>query len=412
MELINQKYTIGTIPILAIAEKYGSPVYVYDADKMESQYNRLLQAFEGASVKINYACKALTNVSVLKVFKKLGAGVDTVSIQEIKLGLLAGFAPSDIIFTPNCVGLAELTEAIELGVKINIDSLSILEKFGAKYGHTKPVGIRIKPDVMGGGHKKISTGHVDSKFGIAVDQLDAILDIIKTFNLKIEGLHLHTGSDILDIEAFVKSADTMFKTAKYFKGLEYIDFGGGFKVSYKQDDYTTDVEYLGRLFSKRFNEFCKEYGSELTLYFEPGKFLVSEAGYFVTKVNVIKPSKNTTFACINSGMNHLIRPMYYDAYHHITNISKPGAPLKTYSVVGYICETDSFAWNREISEIDEGDYLVFHNAGAYCFSMASNYNSRLLPAEILIYQGKDYLIRKAQTFEDLTVNLEIPELGK
>jgi len=166
---------------------------------------------------------------------------------------------------------------------------------------------------------------------------------------------------------------------------------------------------LGRLFSQRFNDFCKEYGSELTLYFEPGKFLVSEAGYLVTKVNVIKPSKNTTFACINSGFNHLIRPMYYDAYHHITNISKPLAEPKAYSVVGYICETDTFAWNREINEIAEGDYLVFNNAGAYCFSMASNYNSRLLPAEVLIYKGKDYLIRRAQTFEDLTSNLENPE---
>ena len=409
MEFTNNQYIIGTIPVLELAKKYGSPVFIYDAGKMESQYNRLKNAFANTSVKINYACKALTNVSVLKIFKNLGAGIDTVSIQEIKLGLLAGYDPADIIFTPNCVGLDEITEAIELGVKINIDSLSILEKFGAKYGGTKPAGIRIKPNVMGGGHKKISTGHVDSKFGISVEQIDLIQDIVQKYNIKIDGLHLHTGSDILDIEAFVKSADTMFETAKHFKGLEYIDFGGGFKVSYKDGDYTTDIAYLGRLFSQRFNDFCKEYGSELTLYFEPGKFLVSEAGYLVTKVNVIKPSRNTTFACINSGFNHLIRPMYYDAYHQITNISKPLSAPKAYSVVGYICETDTFAWNREINEIAEGDYLVFNNAGAYCFSMASNYNSRLLPAEILIYKGKDYLIRKAQTFEDLTSNLENPE---
>ncbi len=410
MELIKNQYVISSIPAIELAEKYGTPLYVYDATKMESQYRRLINSFD-TNVKINFACKALTNVSVLKVFKNLGAGIDTVSLQEIKLGLMAGFNPSDIIFTPNCVDLTEIIEAIELGVNINIDSLSILEKFGKKYGGTKPVGIRIKPGVMGGGHKKISTGHVDSKFGIEVENVSRILEIIQQYDLRIEGLHLHTGSDILDIEAFVKSADTMFETAKHFKNLEYIDFGGGFKVSYKEGDYTTDIEYLGQLFSKRFNEFCREYGSQLTLYFEPGKFLVSQAGYFITRVNVIKPSKNTTFASINSGFNHLIRPMYYDAYHHITNISKPKASPKPYSVVGYICETDTFAWNREINEIEEGDYLVFQNAGAYCFSMASNYNSRLLPAEVLIYHDKDYLIRKPQVFEDLTSNLVFPEIG-
>jgi diaminopimelate decarboxylase len=410
MELINNQYVIGSIPAIELAEKYGTPLFVYDAAKMESQYRRLVNSFD-ATVKFNYACKALTNVSVLKIFKNLGVGIDTVSLQEIKMGLLAGFNPSDIIFTPNCVDLTEIVEAVDLGVNINIDSLSILEKFGKKYGSSKPVGIRIKPGVMGGGHKKISTGHVDSKFGIEVQNVSRILAIVHQYDLKIEGLHLHTGSDILDIEAFVKSADTMFETAKHFKNLEYIDFGGGFKVSYKEGDYTTDIEYLGHLFSKRFNEFCSEYGSKLTLYFEPGKFLVSEAGYFITKVNVIKPSKNTTFACINSGFNHLIRPMYYDAYHHITNVSKPKASPKSYSVVGYICETDTFAWNREINEIEEGDYLVFQNAGAYCFSMASNYNSRLLPAEVLIYHDKDYLIRRSQVFEDLTRNLVMPEIG-
>jgi diaminopimelate decarboxylase len=411
MELIDQQYVIGTIPVIELAEKYGTPLYVYDTAKMESQYNRLKQAFASTNVKFSYACKALTNVNVLKVFKRLGAGIDTVSLYEVKLGLMAGLKPSDIIFTPNCVDLPELSQAIELGVNINIDSLSVLEKFGKKYGNTKSVGIRIKPDVMGGGHKKISTGHADSKFGIDVEQVESILNIIQQYNLKIEGLHLHTGSDILDIEAFIKSADAMFKTAMHFKGLEYIDFGGGFKVPYQQNDYTTDIEYLGKLFSSRFNDFCRDYGSKPLLCFEPGKFLVSEAGYFITKVNVIKPSKNTVFACINSGLNHLIRPMYYDAYHHITNISKPKAALKNYSVVGYICETDTFAWNRELNEVDEGDYLVFHNAGAYCFSMASNYNSRPLPAEVMIHKGKDYLIRKAQTFEDLTGNLVIHELG-
>jgi len=410
MELVNDQYFIGGLPVNELVKKYGTPVYIYDSGKMESQYNRLLNAFSTTRIKLNFACKALTNISVLKVFKKLGAGLDTVSIQEIKLGIKAGFSPKDIVFTPNCISLEELCEAAELGVKVNIDSLSMLDKFGAKYGHSVPVGVRLKPNVMGGGNIKISTGHIDSKFGISVKDLNKILEIVDLHRMKIDGLHMHTGSDIMDIEVFIKSANVMFSIAGEFKDLEYLDFAGGFKVPYKKNDYTTDIEQLGSLLSELFTDFCEDYGRMLTLHFEPGKFLVSESGYFATSVNVIKPSENTTFACINSGLNHLIRPMFYDAYHHITNVSKPNALKRTYSIVGYICETDTFAWNRDIREIEEGDCLVFHNAGAYCFSMASNYNSRLLPAEVLIHKNKDYLIRNPQPFEDLLQNQVIHEL--
>jgi diaminopimelate decarboxylase len=410
MEFEAGHYAIGGVSVEKLIDKYNTPVYVYDAAVMERQYNRLLKAFEHTNLKINYACKALTNVSVLKFFHRLGSGLDTVSIQEIQLGLMAGFQPRDILFTPSSIDLDELSEAVTLGVKVNIDSLSILQKFGARYGNTVPVGIRIKPNVMGGGNKKISTGHVDSKFGIPIEEVARIVEIVEHYNLRIDGLHLHTGSDILDADVFIKSAEVMFEAAMKFTDLEYLDFGGGFKVPYRPDDYATDVESFGKSFSVRFANFCKDYGKEVALYFEPGKFLVSESGYFLTRVNVIKPSKNTTFACINSGLNHLIRPMFYDAYHYITNVSKPNAPLKAYSVVDYICETDTFAWNRDLNEIEEGDYLVFHNAGAYCFSMASNYNSRLLPAEVMVYHGNDYLIQKPQVLEDLLHNQVIQEI--
>jgi diaminopimelate decarboxylase len=411
MELINDQYFIGGLPVKELVKKYGTPVYIYDSGKMEYQYNRLRNAFSKTNVKLNFACKALTNISVLKFFKKLGAGLDTVSIQEIKLGVKAGFDPKDIVFTPNCISLDELSEAAGLGVKVNIDSLSMLDKFGAKYGNSVAVGIRLKPNVMGGGNIKISTGHVDSKFGISVENINQICEIVDLHRMKIDGLHMHTGSDIMDIEVFIKSAGVMFSVASRFNDLEYLDFAGGFKVPYKPNDYSTDIEKLGKILSDQFSDFCKNYGRNLSLHFEPGKFLVSEAGYFATTVNVLKPSENTTFACINSGLNHLIRPMFYDAYHHITNVSKPFGFMRPYSVVGYICETDTFAWNRDIHEIEEGDCLVFHNAGAYCFSMASNYNSRLLPAEVLIYKGKDYLIRKQQSFDDLLQNQVIHELN-
>lgn len=390
--------------LLSITDTFGSPIYVYDAEKISSQYKRLSNAFGSVpSLKINYAMKALSNISILKLMKKLGAGLDTVSIQEVKLGLKAGFTPEQIIFTPNGVSMDEIEEASLLGVQLNIDNLSFLEQFGSKYPHI-PVCIRINPHVMAGGNSNISVGHIDSKFGISIHQIPHILRIVENTKMHINGIHMHTGSDILDIDVFLYAAEILFDTAKHFKELQFIDFGSGFKVPYKEGDIQTNIEELGERLSSRFLEFCKEYGRNLSLAFEPGKFLVSEAGYFLVKVNVIKQTTSTVFAGIDSGFNHLIRPMFYGATHSIENISNPEGRKRFYSVVGYICETDTFASNRQISEITEGDILCFHNAGAYCYTMASNYNSRLRPAEVLWINGEAKLIRKAETFEDLLHN--------
>mgnify|MGYP003118598216 CR=1 FL=1 len=390
--------------LLNIAQEFGSPVYVYDADKIESQYNRLTNAFKAVeNLKINYAVKALSNISVLKLFKKLGAGLDTVSIQEVKLGLKAGFKPERIIYTPNGVSLEEIEEVTTFGAQINIDNLSILEQFGTRHPKV-PVCIRINPHVMAGGNSNISVGHIDSKFGISIHQIPHLLRIVENTGMNINGIHMHTGSDILDIEVFLYASEILFETAKHFPDLNFIDFGSGFKVPYKTGDIETNIEELGDKLSERFNEFCQEYGRDLTLAFEPGKFLVSEAGKFIAKVNVIKQTTSTVFAGIDSGFNHLIRPMLYGSQHEIHNISHPDGKERFYSVVGYICETDTFATNRRISEIKEGDMLSFSNAGAYCFTMASNYNSRYRPAEVLWYQGEAHLIRARETFDDLTRN--------
>jgi len=394
--------------LLQIAKEYGSPVYVYDAEKITSQYKRLTKAFNSVkNLRVNYAVKALSNISILKLFNSMGSGLDTVSIQEVQLGLKAGFKPEDIIYTPNGVSLEEIENVAELGVQINIDNLSILEQFGSKHPNI-PVCIRINPHVMAGGNTNISVGHIDSKFGISIHQIPLLLRIVENTNMTINGIHMHTGSDILDIDVFLYASEILFETAKNFKNLEFIDFGSGFKVPYKKGDIETNIEELGKKLSKRFNSFCKEYGKDLTLAFEPGKFLVSEAGVFLAKVNVVKQTTSTVFAQIDSGFNHLIRPMLYGSQHEIENISNPKGRERFYSVVGYICETDTFANNRRISEINEGDILCFKNAGAYCFTMASNYNSRYRPAEVLIYKGKPQLIRKRETFEDILRNqLEI-----
>jgi len=395
--------------LLDLANKYGGPLYVYDTNIIASQYKRITDAFEKVEkLQLNYAVKALSNVNILRFFKNIGAGLDTVSIQEVSLALSVGVAPEKIIYTPNGVSLEEIENVAKKGVQINIDNLSILELFGQKHPEI-PVCIRINPHIMAGGNSKISVGHIDSKFGISVHQVPHIKRVVENTGMHINGIHMHTGSDILDIDTFLRATEILFDVAKKFKTIDFIDFGSGFKVPYKEGDISTDIEQLGLQLTERFNAFCKDFGKKITLMFEPGKFLVSKAGYFLAKVNVVKQTTSTVFAGIDSGFNHLIRPMMYDSYHHITNISNPNGRDRYYSVVGYICETDTFGSNRRISEISEGDILCFENAGAYCFSMASNYNSRYRPAEVMIYNNDDYLIRERETFEDLIKNQKIIE---
>lgn len=404
LQLNNNTYQIGGVDALSLVEKYGAPVYVYDTATMKKQYEKLTEGFAAKPPKIKFACKALNNINVLKYFKSLGAGLDCVSIQEVWLGLKAGFDPKQIMYTPNCVSLEEIDLAVKEGVQINIDNTSILEQFGTKYGSSIPVCVRINPHVMAGGNLNISTGHIDSKFGISIYQMRHVERIIKTTKLVVNGLHMHTGSDILDVEVFLRGAEILFEQTEFFPDLQFIDFGSGFKVPYKPEDYSTDVNELGKKLSERFIEFCKNYGRDLDLWFEPGKFLVSEAGTFLVKVNVLKQTTAAVFVGVDSGLNHLIRPMMYNSYHHITNISNPSGAPRIYTVVGYICETDTFAWDRKISEVKEGDILAFHNAGAYGFTMSSNYNSRFRPAEVLVHEGKDYLIRQRETMEDILKN--------
>jgi diaminopimelate decarboxylase len=405
MELVNNHYCIGGVPVEELARDFGTPLYVYDGEKIKHQYHKMKKAFGDADVHVKYACKALSNLNILKLLKNEGAELDCVSIEEVQLGLYSGFAPNQILFTPNCVSFEEIKQAVGLGVKINIDNISTLEQFGHAYGNSVPCCIRINPHIMAGGNKNISTGHIDSKFGISIYQLRHVLRVVKTNNIHINGLHMHTGSDIYDAEVFLQGAELLFEAAKDFKDLEFVDFGSGFKVAYKEDDIVTDIEELGQRISKNFNDFCKAYGKPLQLWFEPGKFIVSESGYLVVSANVIKQTTATVFVGVNSGQNHLIRPMFYDAYHHIINASNPNGITRVYSIVGYICETDTLGWDRKLNEVREGDLLVIKNAGAYGYSMSSNYNSRPRPAEVLIENGKARIIRRRETFEDIVRNM-------
>jgi diaminopimelate decarboxylase len=404
MELVKNEYQIQGVRVLELCKEYGTPLYVYDAEKIVSQYKTLRSSFDGVNVRIKYAMKALTNQAVLKVIRKAGAGADAVSIQEIKLALMAGFTPDNIMFTPNCSDFEELREAIALGVTINIDNIPYLEKFGKEYGDRYPVCVRINPHIDAGGNKKIMTGHKRSKFGISIDQMDQVYTLVDEYKININGVHVHSGSDFKSAEAFLQAAEVVFQVAMMFTGLKFLDFGSGFKVAYKEGDYVTDVADLGKKMKEAFSSFCKRYGKELELWFEPGKYLVSECGFLFVRANVVKETPVCTFVGINSGLNHLIRPMMYDAYHSIFNVSNPQGERKAYDVVGYICETDTFATDMEMAEVKEGDIVGIKNAGAYAFSMSSNYNSRFRPAEVMILDGKALLIRRRETMEDLLRN--------
>jgi diaminopimelate decarboxylase len=390
--------------LIQLADQYGTPLYVYHAEKIKDQYQRLKTAFGKTDAVFFYASKALTNINILRYIRNTGANVDCSSINEVRLALHAGFPPARILYTSNGIAFGEIEEAKQLGVIINIDSLSNLEKFGKKFGRDYPIGIRLRPNILAGGNMKISTGHDKSKFGIPVDQIAIILDVVRKYNMLIRDLHIHTGSEIEDADVFVKGIDILFEITHHFPDLEFIDLGGGFKVASKPGEKETDISLLAEKVGAGFAKHPYKNGKPLQIWFEPGKFLVSEAGFFLTRVNVLKETNAADFVSVDSGFNHLIRPMFYDAYHQIENISNPGAPLKNYAVVGNICETDTFAWDRSLNEVREGDYIVFRNAGAYGFEMSSNFNSRFKPAEVIMMEGKAHLIRKRDVFEDLLRN--------
>ncbi len=397
--------------MLKAADLYGTPLYLYDAEKIRLQYQNLNNAFGSTKVKLHYALKALNNINILRILKQEGAGLDAVSIQEVYLGLRADFEPTSIMFTPNCVDFEEIREAVELGVMVNLDNLSILEKFGNQYGDTVPCCIRINPHIMAGGNVNISVGHIDSKFGISIHQLRHVERIVEHYGVHVIGLHMHTGSDIIDADVFLRGAELLYEAASIFPELQFLDFGSGFKVAYKEGDIITDINSIGEKISRSFENFCSEYGRKLELWFEPGKYIVSEAGVLLVNVNVVKQTTSTVFLGVNSGQNHLIRPMFYNAYHEIENISNPEGEKKLYSVVGNICESDTFGFDRLISEVRENDILAIKNAGAYGFSMSNQYNARLRPAEALIVDGEIKLIRRRETLEDLYRNeVELEEL--
>lgn len=401
LETLTPHATIGGHTAVSLVERFGSPLYVYNAETIRRQQARLAGAFSGARTRLLYACKANNNAAVIKLLHSLGVGVDAVSIYEVELALRCGIPANEVLFTPNCAPFSEIERAVELGVHINIDSLTALERFGQRYG-AHPCAVRINPHIVAGGNAHIQTGHIDSKFGISIHQARHLQRIVKGYNMRVNGLHMHTGSDILDADAFLAGAEILFDLAADFPDLEFLDFGSGFKVPYRPGDVTTDVAALGARVTERFGEFCRERGSELELWFEPGKFLVSESGTLLVTVTGIKQTPSCVFAGVDSGLHQLLRPMLYDAWHTISNAGpvEPGHE-RIYTVVGCICETDTLGSDRRLGELREGDLLAIHNAGAYGYAMSSTYNSRPRPAEVLVDGDDVRLIRRRETLDDI-----------
>jgi diaminopimelate decarboxylase len=386
-----------------LARTFGTPLYVYDSAIIANNIARFQQAFRHwPKTRTKFAVKALSNLHILRFLGTRGVGLDAVSIGEIQRGLQAGFSPTEILFTPNGVHFSEFLEAAALGVALNIDSLPLLQRWSEhSLCATTPICLRVNPHVVGGGNPNIQVGGIDSKFGISIFMLPEAAKLCAERNVKVNGLHVHTGSDILDIDVFLRSAEILFQASEGFSDLHFIDFGSGFKVPYRASDPSTDVEQLGLRLCERFKGFCAAYGRELEMWFEPGKFLVSESGKLLTEVTQVKQSPACTFAMTNTGFHQLIRPMLYGSYHFIENISNPQGVEKIYTVVGNLCETDTFASDRSLAEVRGGDILAFHNAGAYGMTMASQFNSRPRPAEVLIEGDTARLIRRREEYQEL-----------
>ena len=385
------------------ALKFGTPIYLYDLKIIENQFDKLnkeLSVLE--NYKIHFAAKSLSNISILKYIKKMGAGLDAVSIEEVMIGLKCGFNKDEILYTPNGVSFEEIKEAYKLGVKINLDSIESIKDFVNEFGN-QPITVRINPGIYAGGNDNVSVGHSESKFGIPEERIDELLDMENKGKIKITGLHIHTGSDITKNNQFKEGIKKIFSIARDFKNIESIDLGGGIKIPYYKDDTSTNLNDYVKEVLKELKKFELEFNKKLKLIFEPGKFLVSDCGFFITKVNYIKSTKTKDFLQVDSGFNHLLRPTLYGSHHEIINLSNPAGKKKEYDVVGYICEKDTFAEKRKISEASIGDLICFKNAGAYGFNMSSNYNSRLKPAEVCIYNNKILKIREAQSLKDLLI---------
>lgn len=402
MRIENNQIYFGNESAARLVERFGSPLYVYEYDILIRQYEQLKSAFNESNPAIFYACKANSNIEILKILNGLGAGIDAVSPGEIFLALRAGFEPDQILLTGTNLTRDDIIFAVENNVIVNIDNVSMLEENGDLFTG-RDVSIRLNPDIHSGGHAYLDTGHSESKFGILQKDFSKVIELLTRHNANIVGLHQHIGSEITEADSLLDSMDKLLEATLANESIRFIDIGGGYKVKYYEDDTETDIYDLGARISERFNDFCKTNGRKLRLIIEPGKFLVSESGCLLATVQSIKRNDVKVIVGTDTGMNHLIRPALYQAYHEILNASNvSGDNIEKIEIVGNMCESaDVLGKDRLITFPKIGDVLCILNTGSYGYSMASMYNARMLPAEVLIQNGQPRLIRRRQSFDDL-----------
>jgi diaminopimelate decarboxylase len=384
-----------------LVRAFGSPLYVYDEELLRDRCRRMRAAIPLSGVDILYAMKANANPALLRVIRDEGLGVDAVSIGEVVLGRRCGFPADRISFNGNNVDEAEMRAVVEEGVHLCADSLSQLERF-SRLRLGARAALRLNPDVGAGHHDHVITGGPDAKFGVAPDELPEALAIARSGGLVIDGVQQHIGSGILATDRLLFAVDVLLDAASRLPDLRYVDFGGGIGVPYRPEDQPFDLAGFGERVRERLERFRKSAGRDIAFRFEPGRYIVAECGALLVTVTAVKRTARHVFVGTDSGFNHLIRPMLYGAYHAIENLSNPrGAPV-TVRVAGNICESgDLFAIDRELPEAREGDILAIRTAGAYGWSMASPYNQRPRPAEILVRGDSYRAIRRRETFDDL-----------
>jgi diaminopimelate decarboxylase len=411
----SEKNFFGNTDPVQLSEKYGTPLYIYNENILRERCRDLKGLISYSNFTVNYSPKANCNPELLKIVRSEGLRVDAMSPGEIYINILAGYKPGEILFISNNVSEDEFRYAVNAGVKISVDSVSQLEMFG-RINPGGKVAFRVNPGFGAGHHEKVMTAGQNTKFGIEMNSMQEVKRVIGKYNLKLIGINQHIGSLFMDGEAYLHSTGNILSIARQFDDLEFIDLGGGFGIPYKKqsDQPRLDLKELGGKLSDVINSWVKEYGKDVEFKIEPGRYIVAESGILLGRVYATKTNYNVKYIGTDLGFNVLIRPVMYDSHHDIEIYREnetPSLKEEIVRIVGNICETgDIIAKDRNLPEIIENDILGVLDSGAYGYSMSSNYNCRLRPAEVLIEAGGNpRLIRRRDTLDDLIKNFIIQE---
>ncbi|MGA7304628.1 MAG: diaminopimelate decarboxylase [Rhodothermales bacterium] len=387
--------------LLRVAGKAGTPTYVYDAETIRTHCGEFRQALNGFPSRLLYAVKANANPSLLQVILDEVDGLEVVSAGEVELARRMGVTPDRILYSPNNIDDDEMAFVAVRDVLFNIGEMSRLERFGERYPGAE-VSVRLNLWIGAGHHRHVVTGGEDSKFGMGGDQLTTVLETAKRHGLRIVGIHQHIGSGFESATQYLEAIDLLLDAAPAFPDLRFVNVGGGVGIPYRESDRPFELSTVSTGLASRWESYQRKSGRSLTCWFEPGRYLVAESGVLLVQATAVKTLGKKTYAGTDSGFNHLLRPILYGAYHEVFNLSNPDGELVTYEIAGNICESgDLFASNRPVQRIREGDILAIMDTGAYGMTMASHYNMRALPAEVLIDRDETTLVRHRESYAEL-----------